>query len=983
MTALRLLRFKGTPQLQTLRRPARLHRVLTAWRLRVVAPAILLVAPTLHADPPSFSGSDIVASGPSTIVNLRGQGAVNGTAPLDVRVNAVRVGGILSPLISVLRAVLQPGANASVCVQVQNLLGLDLTFLGVELDVTAFNAESPNGVNGRIVVRTGIGSEDVSPLACADAVQLPPVADAGPDQNVADTDQQPGEQVSLDGGASDDPDGAIALYEWRNTANQLLATGATASVRLADGLHTIRLTVTDNSGARATDTLNVRVTAPAANQPPVAEAGANRIISDTDEQAGENVSFDGAQSTDPDGAIVSYEWLIGASTLIATGVNANVRLPDGAQTVTLRVTDNDGGVATDAVTITVGASNPAIVPVANAGADRIVADTDAAPGESVILDASASTDPDGVIVAYEWSLGGQLIATGATAAVQLADGESFITLAITDDGGNTASDGVLLTVLEVSRAPPIAVAGADLVVADTNAEPGESVVLDASGSSDADGVIIDYQWSIGGRQIATGANATVQLPDGLSLVTLTVVDDDGISATDSIQASVAAPPLVRVLSLLPGLTPNQLSVAEALDSMCPRLRGRADEQGLETGAASLLAHCDSIMFSSTTSEQVAALDEISPQDLNATRTQTLNLSRSQLANVADRLIALRGGAKGLSLVGLNLQIDGQAAPLQQLADGARMLLGGGAGADDANREHALDDLLDDRLGVWLRGNYSFGDKDGTLADHGFEADQWGLMGGVDFRFSSTNVAGIALGYGRSAVTFSPVGAGTLDTAAMTGAVYATMYSKNGFYVDAIANYLQSSYDSQRHILFTEGGAPVDVTAAGETTGETIGVAFVLGYDIVLGAFTVAPSLGYNYMTSSIDEFRENGASGLDLRYERQDYLSATANAGLRLTFAWKTSIGVIVPQLRGEYIREFVDDTEAFGVRFASDPFEETPLIVVHTDVPDRSYWRVAAGLAAQFKYGISGFVEYQRLESLEFLDYADVALGMRFELGF
>src|SRR5688500_8490323 len=119
------------------------------------------------ADPPSFTGEEILASGPSTLVNLRGQGAIAGTAPINVQVNAVRVGGILSPLISIVRRVLDPGASASVCVEVQNLLGLDLTFLGVEVDVTAFNAEAPNGVSARVVVRTGSGGEDVSPLACA------------------------------------------------------------------------------------------------------------------------------------------------------------------------------------------------------------------------------------------------------------------------------------------------------------------------------------------------------------------------------------------------------------------------------------------------------------------------------------------------------------------------------------------------------------------------------------------------------------------------------------------------------------------------------------------------------------------------------------------------------------------------------------------------------------------------------------------------
>jgi len=70
-------------------------------------------------------------------------------------------------------------------------------------------------------------------------------------------------------------------------------------------------------------------------------------------------------------------------------------------------------------------------------------------------------------------------------------------------------------------------------------------------------------------------------------------------------------------------------------------------------------------------------------------------------------------------------------------------------------------------------------------------------------------------------------------------------------------------------------------------------------------------------------------------------------------------------------------------VRFANDPFDDTPLIVVKMDVPDRSYWRLAGGLSAQFAHGISGFVEYQKLDSLRYFDYADVALGLRFETSF
>jgi len=49
------------------------------------------------------------------------------------------------------------------------------------------------------------------------------------------------------------------------------------------------------------------------------------------------------------------------------------------------------------------------------------------------------------------------------------------------------------------------------------------------------------------------------------------------------------------------------------------------------------------------------------------------------------------------------------------------------------------------------------------------------------------------------VNFNPTDQGGLDTRALTLALYSTMYAKQGFYVDVIANYLKSAHDSQRRV----------------------------------------------------------------------------------------------------------------------------------------------------------------------------------------
>lgn len=88
----------------------------------------------------------------------------------------------------------------------------------------------------------------------------PPAADAGPNQSVPDTDDNPGESASLDGSGSSDPDGTLSNYAWTWVGGS--ASGMNPTVDLPDGTTIITLTVTDNGGAMDSDTVTVTVTAP-------------------------------------------------------------------------------------------------------------------------------------------------------------------------------------------------------------------------------------------------------------------------------------------------------------------------------------------------------------------------------------------------------------------------------------------------------------------------------------------------------------------------------------------------------------------------------------------------------------------------------------------------------------------------------------------------------------------------------------------------
>ena len=97
-------------------------------------------------------------------------------------------------------------------------------------------------------------------------------------------------------------------------------------------------------------------------------------------------------------------------------------------------------------------------PVANAGTDQTVVDSDANGTEDVILDGSDSFDSDGSIVSYEWYEGITLLATSVSPTIAFALGSHTITLVIIDNEGATASDSVVINVVsessEDTKCPP-------------------------------------------------------------------------------------------------------------------------------------------------------------------------------------------------------------------------------------------------------------------------------------------------------------------------------------------------------------------------------------------------------------------------------------------------------------------------------------------------------------------------------------------------
>ncbi len=111
-----------------------------------------------------------------------------------------------------------------------------------------------------------VGSSD-NKLYAIGTPNIPPVADAGPDQTVNE-----GDSVQFNGSASYDPDGTIVTYEWDFNLSDGLwwetgappdAIGPTQNHTYAEyGVFIATLRVTDNNGSMDTDTCEITVLVP-------------------------------------------------------------------------------------------------------------------------------------------------------------------------------------------------------------------------------------------------------------------------------------------------------------------------------------------------------------------------------------------------------------------------------------------------------------------------------------------------------------------------------------------------------------------------------------------------------------------------------------------------------------------------------------------------------------------------------------------------
>jgi hypothetical protein len=441
--------------------------------------------------------------------------------------------------------------------------GSHATFADPSLAAPAFLVDKPGRYIARLTVRDGQARG--TDIVFIDVPNTAPVANAGQDQSVA-----VGATVLLDGSASTDADGDRLRYTWTlvsrpaGSAARLVGRRSVRPSVVVDvpGQYVISLAVNDGRVDSAPDTVILST----GNTAPVANAGPDQTAVVT-----QVVSLNGAGSSDADGDPLTYAW-----TFVSRPAGSAAALSDptavtptftvdrrGLYRLALVVHDGHTSSSPDVVDISVGNT----MPVAAAGVDQRIN-----VGATVTLDGSGSTDVDGDLLTYMWSLtsvpDGSTAALSGAAAVTptfVADlpGTYIAQLIVSDGSVLSAADTVRITTENLA---PIANAGAG-----QTAHVGQFVVLDGSGSMDPDGDALTFSWSFSVRP--AGSTATLDaatttspsfIPDRPGDYVVQLIVSDGVLPSAPATATIS--------------TVNSIPVA----------RAGADQIGVPVGAVVLL-----------------------------------------------------------------------------------------------------------------------------------------------------------------------------------------------------------------------------------------------------------------------------------------------------------------------------------------------------------------------------------------------------------
>lgn len=392
-------------------------------------------------------------------------------------------------------------------------------------------------------------------------------------------------------------------------------------------------------------------------------------------------------------------------------------------------------------------------------------------------------------------------------------------------------------------------------------------------------------------------------------------------------------------------SPNQLSVAKALDTFIPGsvIPAPSDCNGpargvvySQTGVDSDKSAVSLALDKLTAGEYAQAFATIAPTLYQSLSTMAFNTVNAQYNDLVEQMFGLRVAGTGFSMKGFG---DNYAV-IQEVEN---------KGVLDAKKD-VLNPVDDDRWGMFVDGNGIFAQANSGNILQSYNFQSGGVIGGLTYKWNPAITTGIYAGYEGTYSKFGYPSAGSvvIDNAVRFG-LLGTFGdpSGKGFYGDALIGGSYHNYNVTRNITFSG----LSRTANSSPGAGELDSLIAMGYNWRKGNWAFGPVSSLQYTYFGMNAFNETGAQSLDYKGLNWNTASMIYNLGANCAYAWQANRDLmVVPQINLAWQHEFLQNPYAINgtlsgvsvVTSSSTPLRDTLYTGVGVTFEYKKNWNTA-----------------------------------------
>ena len=256
---------------------------------------------------------------------------------------------------------------------------------------------------------------------------------------------------------------------------------------------------------------------------------------------------------------------------------------------------------------------------------------------------------------------------------------------------------------------------------------------------------------------------------------------------------------------------------------------------------------------------------------------------------------------------------------------------------------------DSPLSAWLSGFYGWGSQDTRQNVVGFDWQNTGFVGGMDYRVSDRLAVGGAIGYAETNGDLAnAMGKQTVDSYQL--ALHATAWS-DGWFGSAAGTYTYSDWTKLHRNSFV-----ANQIAAATSGGLVFGARLEGGYEARWDDIMLIPAVELRYARYRIGGYAESGAVALNEAVDGQGEQSLIGQIGVEART--DTAIGgyAVTPRLHVALDHEFRNPVRTIVTTLVSQP--ETYVATNIAPTPD-SWARVGAGVDVRLADAFTALLDF------------------------